>query len=136
MGLFDKLKNLLRKTPEPEMTPAAQPKTENAQKTEGVRLKKACKECGKMFSYDPGWEFVPNYCKDCKQKFKKEKEEKQRAGAPRKIKRKCKECGNFFTFPNTLAHYPSYCPNCRKRHKEAQKAKYSRKPDTKKESKG
>ena len=31
-------------------------------------------------------------------------EERQRAGAPRKIKRKCKECGNFFTFPNTIAH--------------------------------
>ena len=125
MSLFEKLKNLLRKAPEPEKAPEIPVKAEN------TRLKKACKECGKMFSYDPNWEFVPNYCKDCKQKFKMEKEEKQRSGAPRKIKRKCKECGNFFTFPNTLAHYPSYCPNCRKRHKEAQKAKYSRKPDTK-----
>jgi len=29
-------------------------------------------------------------CKDCKKKFTAEREEKQRAGAPRKIKRKCK----------------------------------------------
>ena len=79
-----------------------------------------------MFSYDPAWEFIPNYCKDCKKKFAQEKEEKQRAGAPRKIKRKCKECGKFFTFPNTLPHYPNYCPNCRKTHQAAMKAKYSR----------
>jgi len=130
MSLFEKLKNMFRKAPEPAKAPEIPVKAEN------TRLKKACKECGKMFSYDPSWEFVPNYCKDCKQKFKKEKEEKQRSGAPRKIKRKCKECGNFFTFPNTLAHYPSYCPNCRKRHKEAQKAKYSRKKEPNQGSKG
>ena len=121
MGLIDKLKSLFRKAPEPEKAP------EPAAEGHNARLKKACKACGKMFSYDPSWQFIPNYCRDCKQKFMKEKEEKQRAGAPRKIKRKCRECGNYFTFPNTLAHYPSYCTNCRKRHQETQKAKYSRK---------
>ena len=40
--------------------------------------------------YDPSWDHIPNYCKDCKKKFTAEKEEKQRTGAPRKIKRKCK----------------------------------------------
>ena len=123
MGLADRLKSFFGKTPEPEKTP------ETPGKTGDTRQKKACKACGKMFSYDPSWDFVPNYCKECKQKFVKEKEEKQKAGAPRKIKRKCKECGSFFTFDSTLARYPSYCPNCRKRHKEAQKAKYSRKKE-------
>ena len=56
----------------------------------------------------------------------KEKEEKQRAGAPRKIKRKCRECGRIFTFPNTLEHYPTYCPNCRKKHQAEMKEKYRR----------
>lgn len=120
MGLIDRLKNLLRKKPEPEKAPEVPAKAEN------TRQKKPCKACGKMFSYDPSWDFIPNYCKDCKQRFAREKEEKQRAGAPRKIKRKCRECGKVFTFPNTLPHYPSYCPDCRKRHKAAQKAKYSR----------
>lgn len=123
MGLLERLKNLFRRAPEPEPAPETQ------EKAGSTRVKKACKACGKTFSYDPSWKFIPNYCKDCKQKFVKEKEEKQRAGAPRKIRRKCRECGNFFSFPNTLAHYPSYCPNCRKRHKEAQKAKYSRKKE-------
>ena len=120
MGLLQKIKTLFggRKEPkqEAETAPAAK---------QGTRQKKACKKCGKMFTYDTTWDFIPNYCKDCKKQFAQEKEEKQRAGAPRKIKRKCKECGNFFTFPNTIAHYPNYCPNCRKRHQAAQKAKYA-----------
>lgn len=122
MGLLDKLKSMFRgKTagtaPVPE-TGAEKP----------ARLKKTCKNCGKTFSYDPDWEFVPNYCKECKKKFTEEKEAKQRAGAPRKIKRKCKACGNYFTFPNTLEHYPNYCSNCRKRHQAEMKARYAKKP--------
>lgn len=120
MRLLEKVKNLFRKPALPET-----PKTEEKP---AARPRKACKKCGKMFSYDPSWEFIPNYCKDCKKQFTQEKEEKQRAGAPRKIKRKCRECGKFFTFQNTIAHYPNYCPNCRKTHQAAMKAKYSRKP--------
>ncbi len=90
------------------------------------RSEKACRSCGKMFSYDPAWEHIPNYCKECRKRFAREKEEKQRAGVPRKIKRKCKACGKFFTFPNTLEHYPNYCNDCRKRHKAEMKAKYRR----------
>ena len=122
MGLFDKIKSLFSKKPkQPEQTALVQ---EQAKPT---RLKKACKNCGKTFSYDPSWEHIPNYCKECKQKFVKEREEKQRAGAPRKIKRTCKQCGKVFTFPNTLEHYPNYCSNCRKQHQAAMKEKYSRK---------
>lgn len=121
MGLLEKVKKLFQKPSLPEAPKAAEEKP-------AARPRKACKKCGKMFSYDPSWEFIPNYCKDCKKQFTQEKEEKQRAGAPRKIKRKCRECGKFFTFPNTIAHYPNYCPNCRKAHQAAMKAKYSRKP--------
>ena len=121
MEFLKKLKSLFTGKKEPVKEEAPPPAA-------GTRQKKACKKCGKMFSYDPSWEFVPNYCRDCKKQFAREKEEKQRAGAPRKVKRKCKECGKFFTFPNTLAHYPNYCPNCRKTHQAAMKAKYSRKP--------
>ena len=78
-----------------------------------------------MFSYDPGWEHIPNYCKECRKKFIQEREEKQRAGAPRRIKRKCKACGKYFTFPNTLEHYPNYCSDCRKKHQAEMKEKYS-----------
>ena len=99
MGLLEKVKKLFRKPALPEA-----PKT--VEEKPAARPRKACKKCGKMFSYDPAWEFVPNYCKECKKQFAREKEEKQRAGAPRKVKRKCKECG----------------------HQAAMKAKYSRKP--------
>ena len=119
MNLIEKIKVLFRKK---EIIPSPAPET---QKTT-TRLKRTCKGCGKNFSYDPTWDHIPNYCKDCKKKYTAEREEKQRAGAPRKIKRKCKACGRYFTFPNTLEHYPNYCSNCRKKHQAEMKAKYSR----------
>ena len=131
MGLRDVIKGLFRKKEAPAAEPApasakAVPSGEQGKKPV-ARQQKKCMGCGKMFSYDPAWQFIPNYCKDCKQKFAKEKEEKQRAGEPRKIRRKCKQCGKYFTFPNTLEHYPNYCGACRKQHQAAMKAKYSRK---------
>ena len=102
-------------------------KTRETAEASVQQQKKVCKNCGKTFTFDPSWTYIPNYCKDCKKKFTEEKEARQRAGAPRKIRRKCRECGRFFTFPNTLAHYPNYCNNCRKRHQAAMKEKYSRK---------
>ena len=127
MSLFDKIRDLFRGKNKKAPETAQQPETQGP-----ARLKKACKGCGKTFSYDPSWEHIPNYCKECKKKFTQEKEAKQRAGAPRKIKRKCKACGKYFTFPNTLEHYPSYCNDCRKRHQAEMKAKYRRTPAGKK----
>ncbi len=121
MSLLDKIRSWFqKKNPEP----APQP---DAAEQPVKRLKKACKNCGKAFSVDPSWEHIPNYCKECRQKFAREKEERQRAGEKRKIKRRCKSCGQFFTFPSTLPHYPNYCSNCRRRHQQEMKEKYSRK---------
>ncbi len=127
MNLIKKIKSWFSgKAPaeEPEIRPQPQAP---------ARIKKTCKGCGKTFSIDPSWEFIPNYCKECKQKFAREKEERQRSGAPRQIRRKCKNCGKFFTFPNTLPHYPNYCSNCRKAHQAAMKEKYGRPVKRKKE---
>ncbi len=119
MKLIDKIKNWFSGKPAAET--ASQP-----QVRETAKIKRTCKGCGKTFSIDPSWEFIPNYCKECKQKFAREKEEKQRAGSRRQIRRKCRNCGKFFTFPNTLPHYPNYCSNCRKAHQAAMKEKYGR----------
>ncbi len=32
-------------------------------------LEKPCRNCGNPVFYDPSWEHIPNYCKDCKRKF-------------------------------------------------------------------
>ena len=126
MGFLDKIIALFAKEKKPaEPVPAPVPEEKPA------RLTKACKNCGKTFTVDPAWEHIPNYCRDCRRKFAQEKEEKQRAGGPRKIRRKCKACGNFFSFPNTLEHYPSYCPNCRKAHQAAMKDKYRNRKNAK-----
>ena len=123
MSLSEKLKNMFRK-------PAPQAPAEAAGKP-AARPQKTCKKCGKQFTYDPSMGFVPNYCKNCKEQAVREKEEKQRAGAPREIRRKCRDCGKFFTFPNTLPNFPKTCPNCRKAHQAAMKNRYSRKTEKK-----
>ena len=124
MSLSEKMKNLFRK-------PAPQEAEKTGPADPSARPKKTCQKCGKMFSYDPSMGFVPNLCKSCKEQSVREREEKQRAGAPREIKRKCRECGKYFTFPNTLPSFPKTCPNCRKTHQAAMKARYSRKPEKK-----
>ena len=117
MKLLEKIRGFLR-----EDEPVEQPVPAEPQK-----LKKTCEKCGKPFTVDPAWGFVPNFCKDCRQRIDREKEAKQRAGAPHDIRRQCKACGKFFTFPSDTARYPTYCPDCRKRRQAAQKEKYSRK---------
>ena len=118
MNIIEKIKRWFsgKKTvKEPEIQPQA-----------SERISKKCKKCGKIFTVNPSWEHIPNYCKDCKQQFVKEKEDRIRAGKPRQIKRTCKQCGKNFTFPSTLPHYPNYCSNCRKAHQAAMKEKYGR----------
>ena len=113
MKLLEKIRALFKK----KQAPAPEP-------VKLEKMKRTCKACGKTVTVNPEWEHIPNYCKECKQRFAREKEEKQRAGAPRKIRRTCKSCGRVFTFPSTLEHYPSYCLNCRKTHQAQMKARY------------
>lgn len=114
MNLFEKIKSLFgKKKAEPSVP--IQP--------ENKRLEKPCLKCGQPVFYYENWEHTPNYCKACKRQFDKEKENKQRSGAPRKIVRKCKQCGKSFSFPSTIAHYPNYCRDCRERFKVVKKEK-------------
>ena len=117
MKLLKKIRGFLREEEAPEPQAPAEPQ----------KIKKACKKCGKTFTVDPAWGYVPTFCKDCKQELAKEKETRQRAGNLREIKRQCKACGKFFTFPSDTARYPTYCPDCRKRHQAEMKKKYSHK---------
>ena len=75
-----------------------------------------CKTCGKPISYDPSWTHIPNYCPECKAKYRAEHGEQR----PRQkmIKRTCRSCGREFTFPSTVQHWPNYCRDCRAKFKE------------------
>ncbi len=117
MKLLEKIRGFLREEESPEPQAPAEPQ----------KIKKACKKCGKTFTVDPSWGYVPTFCRDCKQELAKEKETRQRAGNLRDIRRQCKACGKFFTFPSDTARYPTYCPDCRKRHQAEMKEKYTRK---------
>lgn len=117
MKLLDKIRGFLREDEPEAVMPPQTPE----------KIKKTCKKCGKTFTVDPAWGYVPTFCKDCKQQMAKEKELRQQAGELKDIRRKCKACGKFFTFPSDTARYPTYCPDCRKRNQAAKKEKYSRK---------
>ena len=81
-------------------------------KEENKFLEKPCRTCGKPIFYDPSWEHIPNYCKECKRKYQDEH------SAPKIMRRKCRSCGKQFTFPSTIKHYPNYCKECRAKFKE------------------
>ena len=81
-------------------------------KEEPKLLEKPCRTCGKPIFYDPSWEHIPNYCKECKRKYQDEH------NIPKIMKRKCKRCGKPFTFRSTIKHYPNYCKDCRAKFKE------------------
>ena len=65
---------------------------------------KPCRSCGRPISYNPEWEHIPNYCRECKKEY--------RAGL---ITRTCKRCGKTFTLPESVQHWPNYCQECRAR---------------------
>ena len=48
--------------------------------TEGMS-EKPYKSCGKPISYDPSWEHIPNYCPECKAKYRAE----YREGVPGEV---------------------------------------------------
>ena len=54
--MFNWLKKLFSK-PEPVANLEIKP--------EKKLLEKPCRTCGKPIFYDPSWEHIPNYCKEC-----------------------------------------------------------------------
>ncbi len=104
--MFEWLKRLFSK---PALVADTQPTP--VSNTEKMSIK-PCKSCGKPISYDPSWQHIPNYCPECKAKYRAE-HEKQKM-----VKRRCRSCGRTFTFPSTVKHYPNYCRECRSKFKE------------------
>ena len=65
--LFEWLKRLFSKP-----APVADTQPAPVSNTEKMSVK-TCKSCGKPISYDPSWEHIPNYCRECRAKFKEQK---------------------------------------------------------------
>ena len=101
--MFSFIKKLFKtshtETPEPTETP-----------NKPVALPtKPCLTCGKPITYDPAWEHIPNYCSECKAKYKAEHPKREY------IRRKCRGCGKPFSFPADLKHKPNYCRECQRK---------------------
>ena len=97
--MFEWIKKLFIKKEEPQVEEDAHLTT------------KPCKTCGKPITYDPSWKHIPNYCAECKAKYRED-------NVVKIMRRKCRACGKTFTFPSTVKHYPNYCRDCQRKFKE------------------
>lgn len=114
--MFERLKRLFKKehgrtaeTTELQAQPSSQPSPTH-------HIERICKNCGKPFSINPESEHTPNYCRECKAKYRAEQRKKSKDG---RGKRTCRSCGCVFTVSTAVKHLPNYCRTC--------KAEYRRK---------
>ena len=74
-----------------------------------------CKKCGKTFTLPEDVQHWPDYCQECRAKY--------RPVEP--ITRKCRRCGKAFIFPSNAKHWPKYCPECQaKKGRKGRKSRY------------
>ena len=69
---------------------------------------RTCKRCGKTFTLPESVQHWPNYCQECRVKFR----------PVEMITRTCRRCGSQFTFPSTAKHWPHYCRECQAKMKK------------------
>ncbi len=83
-SLFYWLKKLFsRKEPETSAPVPSKP-------TPSGMAEKPCSNSGKTISFDPSWTHIPNYCPECKAKYRAEHPQK---GSRKLIRRQCRSCG-------------------------------------------
>lgn len=70
---------------------------------------KDCKSCGAKIRYRDDWSHIPNYCKECKEKFDAEKQRKEQL----RREKPCKACGSTIVYYEDWNHIPNYCKECK-----------------------
>ena len=85
----------------PHFEEAAEPRTEH-----GLITRK-CKKCGKTFTLPEEVQHWPDYCQECRRKYR----------IVEQITRTCRGCGKEFTFPSNVWHWPNYCRECQAKRK-------------------
>ena len=114
--LLDWIRKLFHHSSGEKAVPAMEKPEDGRQESvpSGSMRTKPCLTCGKPVSFDPSWEHIPNYCSECKAKYRTEHNQ-------RMIRRTCRGCGKTFAFPSTLKYYPNYCRECKARQKAHRK---------------
>ena len=74
----------------------------NRQASPGT-ITRTCKRCGKTFTLPEEVQHWPDYCQECRAKYRLSEE----------ITRTCGRCGQAFTFSSSENPWPKYCPACR-----------------------
>ena len=72
---------------------------------------KTCKRCGKTIRYRDDWSHVPNYCKECKEKFDEEKRQREKL----RREKPCRGCGKTIVYYADWEHIPNYCKECQEK---------------------
>lgn len=71
---------------------------------------KNCQKCGKTIRYRDDWSHIPNYCKECREKFDNEKKQREQL----RREKSCRGCGKTIIYYADWKHIPNYCEDCRK----------------------
>ena len=106
--MFRLIKKLLsRENPDPVSD--ASPHFEEAEepRTEHGMITRKCKKCGKTFTLPEEVQHWPDYCQECRRKYR----------IVEQITRTCRGCGKEFTFPSNVWHWPNYCRECQAKRK-------------------
>ena len=83
---------------------------------------KSCVRCGGRIKYNDEWTHIPNYCKDCREAFERERKEKEKRRVVEKAEREekwkekpCNKCGNRIRYNIEWSHPPNVCSDCKEK---------------------
>lgn len=90
-----------------EQSPEPLPENKTGTWPERGMVTRTCKKCGKTFTLPEEVQHWPDYCQECRRKYK----------IVDQVTRKCRGCGKEFTFPSNIRHWPNYCRECQENRK-------------------
>ena len=90
-----------------KQSPESFPENKAGTWVERGMITRTCKKCGKTFTLPEEVQHWPDYCQECRRKYK----------IVEQITRKCRGCGKEFTFPSNIRHWPNYCRDCQAKRK-------------------
>ncbi len=94
-----------------KQSPKPLPENKTGTWPERGMITRTCKKCGKTFTLPEEVQNWPDYCQECRRKYK----------IVDQVTRKCRGCGKEFTFPSNIRHWPNYCRECQAKRKSWKK---------------
>lgn len=96
-----------------EQTPQYTQADQAGLRAEHGMITRKCKKCGKTFTLPEEVQHWPDYCQECRRKYRIVED----------ITRTCRGCGKEFTFPSNVWHWPNYCRECQAKRKRRRRSR-------------